>query len=45
LEGNSRGLIEVLLRNLPGETEEYHEELRIAGVLAEISIDDLRIKV
>jgi hypothetical protein len=32
LEGSGHGLIEVLFRNLPGGTEENHENLRIAGV-------------
>jgi hypothetical protein len=34
MEGNGRGLIEVLSQHLPGETEEYHE--RVRGVPVEI---------
>jgi hypothetical protein len=34
MEGDGRGLIEVLSQHLPGETEEYHE--RVRGVPVEI---------
>jgi hypothetical protein len=41
VEGNGPHLIDIHLRNLPGETEEYHENLRITDVPAEIRTEYL----
>jgi hypothetical protein len=42
MEGSTRGVIEVVSRNLRGGTEENHEKYgRIGGVPAEIQTDNL----
>jgi hypothetical protein len=35
-EGSNLGSVWVLFQHLPGETEEYEEQLRISGILAEV---------